>query len=89
MSQRVAGPVRTQHKDVRRPLLHVRTHRVQALLVHHLVEVLPVRLDPLLLLDHARLVTMRELPSSAPVNGNQGNRPQVARSRVSARVVHL
>ena len=89
MSQRVAGPVRTQHKDVRRPRLHVRSNRVQLLLVHHLDEVLLARLDRLLHLSHDRLVMMRELPGSALVKGNQENRLQVARSRVSVRVVHL
>lgn len=84
MSQRVAGPVRTQRRDVPRLLLlhPVQSRRVHLLRVHRLGEVAPVHLG-----QHR---PVQALLGSAPVNAHRVIRlHQAARGPISLRVAPL
>ena len=81
MSQRVAGPVRTQRLVVRRPYLHARIRRVRLLRA-----VVQRRLA--LHRDQVHLVTPHGLRSNVPANVEpMVQRHRVAPAQIKARVV--
>ena len=84
MSQRVAGPVRTQRLGVRRPLLHARILHARVRHVRLLHAVVP----SLLALRRDQLHRARILLSSDPANvESMLDQRQVAPVRINALVV--